>query len=139
MIIHKHLLIAMFALLPFRANAEDTLYNDLGGHDGVVKIAETTTDNLLADARIKDTFADTNMRRFRRLLAEQFCQVAGGPCKYTGRSMQEAHASLKLHNADFNAVVEDLQNAMDKAGVPFATQNRLLARLAPMQRDIVTR
>lgn len=139
MTIHKHLLVAAFALLPLCAHAEDTLYNDLGGHDGVVKIAETTTDNFLADPRIKDTFADTNMRRFRRLLAEQFCEVAGGPCKYTGRSMKEAHASLNLRNADFNAVVEDLQDAMDKVGVPFATQNRLLARLAPMQRDIVTR
>jgi hemoglobin len=53
--------------------------------------------------------------------------------------MSQAHKGLHLTNADFNALVEDLQSGMDKAGVPFATQNRLLARLAPMHRDVVTR
>lgn len=79
------------------------------------------------------------MDRFRKLLGEQFCQVAGGNCAYTGRSMHDAHKGLHLANADFNAVVEDLQKALDKNGIPFATQNRFLARLAPMQHDIVTK
>jgi hemoglobin len=53
--------------------------------------------------------------------------------------MVAAHKGVHATNADFNAVVEDLQKAMDKDGVPFATQNRFLARLAPMQHDIVTK
>jgi hemoglobin len=118
---------------------EDTLFQDMGGQENVAKIANDTTDNFLADDRIKATFDNTNMDRFRKLLAEQFCVVAGGPCAYTGRSMKDAHKGLHLDNADFNAVVEDLQKAMDKDGVSFATQNRFLARLAPMQHDIVTR
>jgi len=36
-----------------------------------------------------------------------------------------------------NALVENLQMAMEKEGVPFQTQNRFLAKLAPMKRDIV--
>jgi hemoglobin len=119
--------------------ADDTLFADMGGQDAIVRIANDTTDNFLADIRIKATFDDTNMDRFRKMLAEQFCQVAGGPCVYTGHSMKEAHKGLHLTNADFNAVVEDLQKAMDKDGVPFTTQNRFLARLAPMQHDVVTR
>ena len=121
------------------ARADDTLFQDMGGQDAIVKIASDATDNFLADDRIKATFDNTNMDRFRKLLAEQFCVVAGGPCTYTGRSMHDAHKGLHLDNADFNAVVEDLQKAMDKDGVPFATQNRFLARLAPMQHDVVTK
>lgn len=119
--------------------AIDTLYQDMGGTDGLAKIASDTTDNFLADDRIKATFDNTNMDRFRKLLGEQFCVVAGGPCAYTGRSMKDAHKALGLDNADFNAVVEDLQKAMDANNISFATQNRFLARLAPMQRDIVTK
>lgn len=121
------------------AQADDTLYQDMGGVDAIKKIASDTTDNFLADPRIKATFDNTNMDRFRILLGEQFCTVAGGPCQYTGRNMHDAHKGLHLANADFNAVVEDLQKAMDKNGVSFATQNRFLARLAPMQHDIVTK
>jgi hemoglobin len=121
------------------ARADDTLWQDIGGVDAIKKIASDTTDNFLADPRIKATFDNTNMDRFRVLLADQFCVVAGGPCTYTGRTMKDTHKGLHLGNADFNAVVEDLQKAMGKNGVSFATQNRFLARLAPMQHDIVTK
>jgi hemoglobin len=53
--------------------------------------------------------------------------------------MEATQRALRLTNADFNAVVEDLQKAMDADGVPFATQNRFLARLAPMKPTVVTR
>jgi hemoglobin len=46
---------------------------------------------------------------------------------------------LNIDRAAFNALVEDLQKAMDKNDVPFHAQNRLLAKLAPMYRDIEER
>ena len=52
--------------------------------------------------------------------------------------MKDSHAHLGIGKGDFNTLVEHLQRAMDRAGVPFATQNRLLARLAFFHRDIVT-
>jgi hemoglobin len=120
-------------------SAEDTLFADMGGHDTIVKIANHSVDNFLADIRIKAIFDESNDDRIRQKLAEEYCHVAGGPCVYTGHGMYETHRGLHLTNADFNAVVEDVQNAMDKEGIPFATQNRFLARLAPMQRLVVTR
>ena len=36
-----------------------------------------------------------------------------------------------------NALVEVLQDTMDAQGIPFRDQNRLLARLAPMHREII--
>ena len=78
------------------------------------------------------------MDRFRHLLAEQVCQLADGPCNYTGRSMAAAHRGLDLTRAQFNAGAEDLQDAMTAVGVGYHTQNRLIAKLAPMQRDVVT-
>lgn len=93
----------------------------------------------LADPRINMHFAESNIERIRAQFKDQFCQVAGGPCEYKGHSMAEAHKGLKLTNYDFAAVVEDLQMAMDKVGLPFAVQNRFLARLAPMRPDVVTK
>lgn len=121
------------------ARAEDPLYHDLGEKPGIAKIVDGAVDNFLADDRIKAIFDDSNIDRIRVHLKEQICVVAGGPCVYTGHSMRDAHRGLHLRDRDFNAVVEDLQNSMDKEGVPFATQNRLLARLAPMHRDVVSR
>lgn len=130
--------VAMTALCT-TAKADDALYHDLGERPGIAKIVDDATANFLADDRIKATFDNTNMDRFKGLLTDQLCVVAGGPCVYKGRTMHEAHKGLHLTDHDFNALVEDLQKGMDKAGVPFPTQNRLLARLAPMHRDVVTR
>jgi hemoglobin len=51
--------------------------------------------------------------------------------------MKLLHQDFEIRAADFNALVEVLQAAMDARGVPFAVQNRLLARFAPMHRDII--
>ena len=51
--------------------------------------------------------------------------------------MRTAHAKLNLTNAQFNALAEDLYLALDRVRVPYRLQNKLIAMLAPMQRDIV--
>jgi hemoglobin len=130
---------AALMLSTFAARADDALFTDLGGRTGIATIVDDATANFLADPRIKDTFDNTNMDRFKTNLTDQLCVVAGGPCDYKGQTMHDAHKGLHLTNADFNALVEDLQAGMDKAGIAFSTQNRLLARLAPMQHDVVSK
>jgi hemoglobin len=93
---------------------------------------------VLADKRISADFKDTNLKRFAKLLSEQICMLSGGPCEYSGDNMKLVHQGMRINNAKFNALVEQLQIAMDKSKVSPAAQNKLLAILAPMQRDIVT-
>jgi len=73
----------------------------------------------------------------RNLVIEQFCQATGGPCVYSGRTMEEAHSGLNLTDADFAAFVEDLIAAMDELKVPKASQDKLLALLGPMKPQVV--
>ena len=131
--------VAIVGLMTVPAFAADTLYEDLGGKAGIDRIVDVSVDNYLADPRIKDEFSESNMDRLRAEFKDQFCQLAGGPCVYKGHDMAAAHKGLHLTNANFNAVVEDLQDAMTKCDIPFATQNRFLALLAPYQHQVVTR
>ena len=131
--------IPLFLAFTIPVHAEDTLYADMGGQAGIDRMVDEVEKIYLADPRIKDIFAESNMERLNAKLKEDFCMVAGGPCTYTGHSMEAAHKGLHLTNANFNALVEDLQSAMDSCNIPFATQNRFLARLAPMQHQVVTR
>lgn len=118
---------------------DDSLFRALGGLPVIERVVQDFMDTMLADARIRHTFDNSNIKRVKEKLVEQFCQLSGGGCAYTGDPMREVHQGLKLTNADFNALVEDLQLAMDKNGIASRTQNRLLALLAPMQRETVTR
>ena len=118
---------------------DDLLYRELGGRDAIQSFTNDFYDRMLKDARIARFFDGINVGYLKRVLADYFCVVAGGPCTYDGVSMTNAHAHLGIAKADFNALVEHLQLAMDAAGIPFATQNKLLARMAWSHRDIVTK
>ena len=120
-----------------RANA--ALYEDMGGQTGIDRLVDDATARFLADPRVGKTFDDTNMVRFKKMLADQLCQLTGGPCEYKGHDMKTAHHGLAVNQAQFNALAEDLQDAMEAVGVSYHTQNRLMALLAPMQRDVVSR
>lgn len=135
----RMLLAALFVFLGLGiASASDSgLYDRLGQKEGISRIASRLVDISLADRRIKEAFAETNVPRLKSLLTLFFCRTAGGPCDYPGRSMEEAHAGIGIRDAHFNALVENLQTALDAEGVPFATQNEFLALLAPMHRDVV--
>jgi hemoglobin len=119
--------------------ANDAIYQGMGGKEGIRKVVDDFLVIVLADARISESFKDTDMERLASLLAEQFCQLGGGPCKYSGKDMKTIHEDLKITNAAFNALAEDLQIAMEKNGIASSVQNKLVAKLAPMQRDVVTR
>ena len=108
-----------------------------GGREGIRRIALRTVELSEADPRIAEIFAAHDMVRLKRTLDEQFCYLLGAGCDYTGRDMRSAHDGMGVTKADLNALVENLQTAMREAGVPFAAQNRLLAKLAPMAKDVV--
>jgi hemoglobin len=113
-------------------------FKAFGEKAGLVKIMDDFMVGLLKDPRTKPFFADADQQRVKEQLVEQICEMLQGPCKYSGSRMKPIHANLSINREHFNALVEQLQFAMDKNGVPFVAQNKLLAVLAPMHRDIVT-
>lgn len=117
--------------------ASDALYQALGERSGIDRMVTAIFDRVYADTRINALFAETNRPDLERLVAEQICMEAGGPCEYTGRSMQESHSGLGLTHKEFDAFVEDFILGMEDTGVPYRTQNRVLRIFAPMRADVV--
>ena len=122
---------------PGRAS-EAELFNQLGGLPGIQALVDGTLRHSLDDPRIKASFDDTNIDRLKGLLTSQFCALSGGPCIYKGRTMLASHAALGIKARQMDALVEDMQLAMAEQHIPFPTQNRLLALLAPMRDEVVS-
>ena len=115
------------------------LYEQLGQKEGIRHFTHRFLSIVLADERIKGKFEDANIDRLEGLLAEQFCDLSGGPCQYSGRDMGTAHRGMDINTAQFNALAEDLQIAMEEAGIRTAASNQLIAELAPMYHQVVTK
>jgi hemoglobin len=117
--------------------ADKTLYQDLGGEKGIAALTNDVVDLAHANPAIRRHFEKIDRVDLKKTLAEQFCELSGGPCRYKGKDMVKAHKALDLSEADFNALVEDLRIACAKNGIPESAKNRLLALLAPMKRDVM--
>ncbi|WP_250529963.1 group 1 truncated hemoglobin [Caballeronia sp. ATUFL_F1_KS4A] len=135
----RHAALLALTLACANAHADDALYEQFGERAGLTKIVDDMYDNVLADPRTAPYFDNAPVKRIKQKLVEQFCVLLDGPCVYTGRPMRRTHEGQNIDRAAFNALVEDLQAAMDKNGVPFHAQNNLLAKLAPMYRDVQDR
>ena len=116
---------------------DDSLYRDLGEKPGITRIVEGMLLNVAGDPRIVQFFARVDIAGLRDKLVDKFCVIAGGPCVYTGDTLEESHKGQNLTPSHFNALVENLQASMDSQGVPTPVQNRLLARLAALRGQVI--
>ena len=116
----------------------DQLYRSFGEKPGLVVLMDDFMARLLADPRTGPHFKPSDQQRVKEQLVEQLCALSGGPCVYKGADMKSSHANLDIKKSDFHALVEVLQQSMDARGIAFREQNRMLALLAPMSRDIIT-
>ena len=114
------------------------LYQALGEKAGIQALMNDLVDRLRGNPQIGPMFKDIKPAYLKQQLTDQLCRVSGGPCVYEGEEMKKSHAELKIGTAQFNLLVELLQDCMDARQIPFSVQNQLLARLAPMHREIIT-
>jgi len=119
------------------SHAASTLYDRLGGDIGVHAIADALIDRVAGDAVLGRSFQDTDLARIKRLLAEQICELAAGPCHYSGDPMRESHAGQHISEAEFYGMVATLEKILKERHVSTGATNELLRLLAPMKRDIV--
>ncbi len=133
---------SLLAFAPLSQAANDALYKSLGGKKAIVAVVNDFVGRCATDSRISSFFKATaadpkRLAKFKMELVNQICQAAGGPCKYTGKSMKAAHAGMGITSADFDALVQDLVMSLDKFMVKEADKQALLGVLGPMKSDIV--
>jgi len=119
------------------APAGKTLYDRLGGNAAITAVVENFVARVAKDPRINHFFAKTDIARLKAKLVEQIGAATGGPEVYTGRDMKTVHEGMKVTDADFDALVGDLKDALTELKVPEAEQSELLGKLAPLKKDIV--
>jgi hemoglobin len=114
-----------------------SLYERLGGLDAITAVVGDFRDRVAGDSRINQKFAKSDLGRLTKMLIDQVGEATGGPSKYTGRSMKEAHAGMKVTNGEFNALVEDLVATLNHFNVGESEQAELLGILGPLKPEIV--
>jgi hemoglobin len=114
-----------------------SLYDRLGGKGAITAVVDDFVGNVAGDERINGRFGKTDIPKLKRNLVDQVCAATGGPCTYTGKDMKTAHTGMRIQDAEFGALVEDLIKSLNKFKVGKKEQDELLGALGGMKKDIV--
>ena len=135
------LLTVVLSLLLSATKAQDkTLYERLGGYDGIAKVVDDFIGRLVADKQFEKFFigqSTDSKKKIRNHVIEQFCVATGGPCVYTGRDMKTSHAGLGITEAEWNAGANHLAAALDKYKVDEKSKAEVIAFVSTLKKDIV--
>src|SRR3954463_15304054 len=95
--------------------SQPTLYERLGGVYSIAVVVDDFIDRIMSDARLNANPAVNEAHHkvtppgFKYYVTEMVCWAAGGPQKYSGRSMADSHADLKITSNEVEAFLGDLQ------------------------------
>jgi hemoglobin len=119
------------------------LYDRLGGVYSIATVVDNLIDRVMADPRLNaNPLVDEAHHRvppagFKYLVTEMVCWATGGPQKYSGKSMADSHAHLKISGKEWEAFLDDFQQTLDKFAVPDKEQAELKAIVNSTRSDIV--
>ena len=117
-----------------------SLYQRLGGREGIALVVDDFVANMVADARVNARFKGMQppaVFKLKSNLSDQICDATGGPCAYLGRDMKATHKGMKISEGEWNATVEALVKALDKRKVAEKEKTELIGVLGPLKGDIV--
>jgi len=126
-----------------RPAQEKPLYDRLGGVYAIATVVDDFVERLYvnnvlnANPRIKEARDRVPKAGLKYRVTSLVCQVAGGPEKYNGRSMKDAHAHLNINEKEWQAMVADFKNSLNKFKVPAKEQGELITIVESTKKDIV--
>jgi hemoglobin len=119
----------------------ESLYERLGGEPAITQVVEDFVAIVIEDPKIKEEhrehFKRPSVKELKKKLVDQIGEATGGPQKYTGKNMKDAHKGMKISDADFDALAADVVKALDKNKVGEAEKKELLDILGKMRSDVV--
>lgn len=115
----------------------DSLYERLGGSDGIRAIANELVDLHMRNPRIAPRYAASDLARVKHAAATFFIAGSGGPNVYEGKDMLAAHRGMNIDDAEFLAVLDDAMKALESNGIGQREKEEVLYILYSMKGDIV--
>jgi len=114
-----------------------SLFERLGGNEGITAIANDVIDNHLANKTIATRFADSDVSALKNAAATFFISGTGGENVYKGKDMLSAHKGMNISALEFMAVLDDALAALSKNNIGQREQEEVLFVLYSMRSDIV--
>ena len=119
---------------------QKSLYERLGGYDGVTAFVNDLLPRLQTDTQLGRFWqhrGDDGVAREKQLLIDYLCSSAGGPMYYTGRDMKTSHKGMKISESDWSNFLQHAGATMEALQVPKQECDEVVAFVLSWKGDIV--
>jgi hemoglobin len=120
------------------AEGEPTIYAAIGGRAALRAAVDVFYRRLLADPELAPFFPDGVGVRHRAFLVTVLGEALGGPEKYRGPYLADAHRNLGITDDQFNQTAGHLSDTLDELAVPRILADQIIAIVASLRPAIVT-
>ena len=117
--------------------SEQTLYERLGGHEGIRAVVDDLYDRLVADEEIGPFFEGSDMELLRRTQTDFLCEAAGGPETYDAAPIREAHLHVPFTPEHIQRAVELLEESLDAFDVPEEDAEKVVGAVAAYESELL--
>jgi hemoglobin len=120
-----------------------SLYDRLGGVYNISVVVDDFIDRVMGDPRLNanprvdEAHHRVSPQGFKYYVTEQLCEAAGGPQRYSGRTMGDTHRHLMITGEEWVAFMDDLQQSLDRFEVPQPEQDEVIAIVESTKEAIV--
>ena len=117
-----------------------SLYERLGGYDGISTFANDLLPRLQSDSQLGRFWknrGDDGMAREKQLLIDYLCSCAGGPMYYTGRDMKVSHKGMQISDTDWSIFLQHAGATMNALNVPKQECDEIASFVSTLKADIV--
>jgi hemoglobin len=132
---------ASFLAASLTAVAEEakgpTLFERMGGEPVAREIVSDIWDNHGKNPIVKNRFQYSDPVYVKQKVYEIFAMATGADVEYTGQDMKTTHATMNISEMEFNAVVDDIMDALDENNIAAQEKNEVLAILWSVRPDVV--
>jgi hemoglobin len=122
------------------ANQQRPLWERLGGDDKVAALIDDFVTAVAKDPKVDITRKGKfklDAEVIKQHLIEFFSSISGGPFKYSGQNMKDAHRGMGIADSEYDAMVQHLAAVMKKHKVADADAKAVLEAVEGMRKDIV--
>lgn len=122
--------------------SQKSLYDRLGGAEGISALVDDIVDNHMSNPGIKTRFLSMKddpekMAKAKKHTRQFLGMGTGGPETYEGLDMPTAHRGMNVSEAEYMHVLDDILAALDKNNVGQQEKNEVLAISYSLKEQIV--
>ena len=119
--------------------SDKSLYERLGGYDGIVVSVDDLLPRLVNDGqlgRFWQNRGQDGVARERQLLIDFLSNATGGPMYYTGRDMKLSHEGMGISDSDWSLFTGHVAAALDNLSVGEPERGEVLGFMESLKGDI---